>query len=245
MKNRSVLEFLPLSVDSLPKVYPYLKKFRGMSCDYTAGGLLMWIDYFKYEYCVYGDTLFLKGVAEDDTDCVAFSQPLGSMPLAESVELLREYCEERNLNLVFSAITEFNLEKFIYLTPRSVYPLRQWSDYIYTMDALSTLSGKKLGKKRNHCNRFTQENPNWGTEQITKDNILSVRACFAEICSDENVSPMALYERTQVWKVLDRLRDYPFETMCLKSGGKVVAFTVGEVMNNARFLPDSGKYPLS
>lgn len=226
------LVFKELTLDSLDEIYPYIRGFKGMSCDYTAGGIFMWIDYFQYKYCVYRDTLFIKGVAEDDRSRKAFSQPLGTLPLAESVALLREYCAEHGYELMFSAITQFNLEKFIDLNPIKVYPLPQWRDYVYTMEALSTLSGKKLGKKRNHCNRFAQEHPDAVTEPITSANIALVRNCFAEICRDGKDSPMAQYEREQVWKVFDRLDRYPFETMCLMTEGKVVAFSVGEVVNN-------------
>lgn len=228
----SPLEFKELTLESLPEIYPYLRGFKGMSCDYTAGGIFMWIDYFKYKYCVYKDTLFIKGLAEDDLCCKAFSQPLGSLPLDASVELLKDYCNERGYRLGFSAITEFNLEKFIDLNPQSVYPLRQWSDYIYTMDALSTLSGKKLGKKRNHCNRFMQDNPEATFEPVEVGNLPMVMACFENVCSDGKKSAMAQYEREQVWKVLKNLPAYPFESMCLRIGDKVVAFTVGEVLNN-------------
>lgn len=229
---KSPLEFKELTLDSLDEIYPYLKGFKGMSCDYTAGGIFMWIDYFKYKYSIYKDTLFIKGVAEDDCNRKAFSQPLGTLPLSESVALLSDYCAEHGYELMFSAITEFNLEKFIDLNPRNVYPLPQWRDYVYTLEALATLSGKKLGKKRNHCNRFEQENPEAKFEPINSENIDIVRKCFEDICRDEDVAPMAQYERSQVWKVLERLGDYPFETMCLQSGDRVVAFSVGEVVNN-------------
>lgn len=228
----SPLIFKELTLDSVDEIYPYIEGFKGMSCDYTAGGIFMWADYFKYEYCVFGETLFIKGVAEDNRSRKAFSQPLGSLPLSESVALLSEYCAERGYELMFSAITEFNLEKFIDLKPKKVYPLPQWRDYVYTMDSLATLSGKKLGKKRNHCNRFELENPESKSEPITGDNIALVRECFKEICRDEDTAPMAQYEREQVWNVLDRLDCYPFETLCLLSEGRVVAFSVGEVVNN-------------
>ena len=118
------------------------------------------------------------------------------------------------------------------MNPQKVSPLSAWSDYVYTIDSLATLTGKKLGKKRNHCNRFVQENPDMKLEPINKDNYAQVRTCFEQICKDGKDSPMALYEREQVWKVLDALESYPFETLCLFSDGRVVAFSVGEVLNN-------------
>ena len=231
-QNIPQLIFKDLTLDSVAEIYPYLQSFKGMSCDYTAGGIFMWVDYFKYQYCICHDTLFIKSVAEDNLDRIAFAQPLGTMPLAHSVDLLREYCKAEGIELVFSAITEFNLEKFIDLHVRQVYPLNAWSDYIYTMESLSTLSGKKLGKKRNHCNRFAQENEDWQLQPINSSNIHLVKESFSQICQLSSDSPMALYERQQVWRVLDHLSHYPFESACIVAGGRVVAFTVGEVLNN-------------
>lgn len=231
MEDDSLI-FRELTLDSLEELYPYLTGFRGMSCDYTVGGIFMWIDYFKYKYCIYSDTLFIKCVAEDDLNRVAFAQPLGALPLVESVNLLRKFCNSRGYPLEFSAITEFELEKFLDLNPKEVTPLSAWSDYVYTMDSLQSLSGKKLGKKRNHCNRFLQENQDVVVEPISLDNIEQVKSCFENICNMGKDSPMAMYERKQVWKVLEHLDLYPFETLCLKSSGKVVAFTMGEVLSN-------------
>lgn len=231
-EKRSPLIFKALTDDSIAEIMPYLKNFRGMSCDYTVGGIFMWIDYFQYRYCIYRDTLFIKSVAEDNRERQAFAQPLGSLPLSEAVDLLREYCKERHIPLEFSAITAFNVEKFIELNPSRAYPLSAWSDYVYTMESLATLSGKKLGKKRNHCNSFARENPDAEFLPITPDIMPEVEECYHTICREAKDSPMAQYEREQVWKVLHRLDKYPFETMCVRSGGKVVAFTVGEVLNN-------------
>jgi hypothetical protein len=34
-------------------------------------------------------------------------------------------------------------------------------DYMYRTESLATLAGKKLHGKKNHCNRFEAENPDW------------------------------------------------------------------------------------
>ena len=44
-------------------------------------------------------------------------------------------------------------------------------DYIYTVEELSELHGKKLQSKRNHCNRFEDEFPDWFTAPITDENL--------------------------------------------------------------------------
>ena len=57
------LQFRRLTRESLPLVEPYLQRSGSLSCDYSVGGIYMWIDYFKYHYCICSDTLFIKGVA--------------------------------------------------------------------------------------------------------------------------------------------------------------------------------------
>ncbi len=228
---QSPLVFKRLTLESLEEIYPYLLSSGSSSCDYSAGGIYMWIDYFKYKYCIYEDTLFIKGVAEDNVERKAFSMPIGKLPLRESVRLLCDYCDEHGYQLVFSAITEEVIDRFKALEPECVTSLDQWADYIYSIDALASLSGKKLSKKRNHCNRFALDYPEATFESIDDDNIDAVRKCFTEICETAKDTPMAEFERGQVWHVLDHLKDYPFESMCLKVGDDVIGFTVGEVVN--------------
>ena len=44
-------------------------------------------------------------------------------------------------------------------------------DYIYTVEELTELHGKKLQAKRNHCNRFEQDHPDFKTEIVTPENL--------------------------------------------------------------------------
>ncbi len=76
--------------------------------------------------------------------------------LPRAVELLRD-CGSP---LRFSAIPEDRLHLFAATAPRSVQDLgRDWSDYIYPISALATLSGNRLKRKRNHVNRFFSDHP--------------------------------------------------------------------------------------
>ena len=77
-----------------------------------------------------------------------------------------------------------------------------------------------------------QDNPEAVLEPVLPDNMDMVKECFRQECIEGKQSPMASYEREQVWKVLEQLERYPFEAQCLKNGDRVVAFTVGEVLNN-------------
>lgn len=191
----------------------------------------MWIDYFKYHYCIYHDTLLIKGVAEDDVKRTAFSLPLGAMPLSESVELLKNYCDTEGITLEFSAITEERIDDFRALNPTEITQLSHWSDYIYRADKLATFAGNKMKKKRNHVNKFLASYPDHHIEPLSRDNLAAVTAFFDRICSEKTDNGMAGYERNQTRRVLHDFAHYQsvFEGIVLFVGTQVVAFAIGEV----------------
>ena len=225
------LHFHRLTFNSLPLVLPYLHTSGSRSCDYTVGGIYMWIDYFKYHYCIYRDTLLIKGVAEDDVKRTAFSLPLGAMPLSESVELLKNYCDTEGITLEFSAITEERIDDFRALNPTEITELSHWSDYIYRADKLATFAGNKMKKKRNHVNKFLASYPDHHIEPLSGDNLAAVTAFFDRLCSEKTDNGMAGYERNQTRRVLHDFAHYQsvFEGIVLFVGTQVVAFAIGEV----------------
>lgn len=224
--------FKDITIDKICEIYGFLNKANSLSCDYTIGGIFMWIDYFKYQYCILDNTLFIKGVAQDDVTKAAFSLPLGAMPVCGGVGLIKQFCAENNLQPEFSAIPEERIDEFRVLNPKSVTELSEWSDYIYTAESLSALKGNKYSKKRNHVNRFMSHYPEAVYSEISDGNIKSVYECFEHICKTDTESLMARFEREQVWKILHDLSKFPFESGCLTVDGNVIAFTIGEVMNN-------------
>lgn len=236
-RKESPLHFRPLDTADIAVIRPYLESAPARTCDYTIGGLLMWTDYFKYTYAVWHDTLFIKGVTEDDVTRTAFSIPVGRMPLQDSVRLLREYCASHGyMPLTFSAVPEVCVEPLRMLGASEVTPLVNWGDYLYEAEALASLSGKKLGKKRNHVNRFIADNPGYTFEPLSRENLDKVKAFYrtAQLAADKPA--LAEVEREQVMRVLDHVDRYPFEGAVLSTPAHgVVAFTLGEVIGDTLF----------
>ena len=237
-KMGSILKFHRLTLNSLPLIRPYLQNSNALSCDYTVGGIYMWIDYFKYHYCIYHDTLIIKGVAEDDINRTAFSLPLGKMPLAEAVDVLREYCKHEGMALEFSAITERDVERFNELNPREVYELKNWCDYLYDAEKFLTYAGNKMKKKRNHVNQFKNTYKDWSISAIDEGNIDEVKRFMQDVCNEKSDKILAEYERTQTRRVLDDYKVYRdiFDGIALRVAGNIVAIAIGEVQGNVLFI---------
>ncbi|MCM1051955.1 MAG: phosphatidylglycerol lysyltransferase domain-containing protein [Paenibacillus sp.] len=232
------LRFRPLTLDAVSTIRPYLEYAKSRTCDFTIGGLLMWADYFSYSYAIHNDTLYIKGVTEDDVSRPAFSLPVGKAPLSESVALLKEYCRANDcMPLVFSAVPEMYVEPLERLGVKEVTPLEDWGDYLYEAEALATLSGKKLGKKRNHVNRFMADNPDYRLEPLTAGMIPGVMEFYRNTHLPLSKPALADVEREQVIHVLENMDCYPFEGAVLSTPANgIVAFALGEVIGDTLYV---------
>lgn len=235
----STLCFSPITAEDIPMINSLLQGAYSRTCDYTVGGIMMWVNFFGYEFCVDDGTLFIKGRTENNLSETAFMLPIGALPTGEAVERILEYCEANGISPVFSAVPEDRIDVLLAALPSAeIEPLEDWSDYIYDIKALSTFSGKHLGKKRNHFNQFVNSNPGWRFETIGRGQLEEVKEFFGSMGQDAREKcEMAAYEYEECRKVLDNYDLYPFEGALLRgSNGRIVAFAVGEVVGDTLFV---------
>lgn len=222
----------------MPVIWDFLRKEKGRTTDFSYGGVLMWIDYFNYEYAIENETLFIKGVVEDDRSKPAFSFPIGNQPFSESLQLLKSYCNSQGLPLEFSAVPEYALEEIRKTNPKSIEELVDWGDYLYEIESLATLHGKKMGKKRNHVNQFLALYPDWKYEDLSELNVHKAMAFMDLFDKEGDDTPQAQSERELTRKILKAIKEGDNE---LKGGilyvdGKVAAFTIGDIKEDTLFV---------
>ena len=64
-------------LDDIDAISRFLIHSKSRTCDYTVGGIYMWVHYFSYRYCIYRDTLFIEGVSEEDMSRPGFLDAFG------------------------------------------------------------------------------------------------------------------------------------------------------------------------
>ncbi len=236
--QKSPLKFRPVSIEAMDEIIPYLKQEKSRTTDFSYGGLLMWVDYFKYEYCIFNDTLFIKGLVEDNTSLPAFSLPIGKMSIIDSISLLQEYCSEKSIKLVFSAVPSIYLDKFKEFGVSEITELTDWSDYLYDIELLSTFKGKKMSKKRNHVNQFMAAHPNVQVEDLTRLNVGEAIKFMDIYDSEADGAPMELIESALTHKMLEifKAKETEFEGILLRSNGEVIGFSLGDVKGDTLFV---------
>ena len=237
-KTNAALSFKPLTIDDIPTVAKYMDYNNYRTCDYTVGGMFMWIDYFGYEYAIVDDTLFIKGVSENHPDMVAFSLPLGPMPLDKAVSLIVHYCNAHGLRPAFSAIPKEKATEIADLCNGKIEALEGWSDYLYEASSLANLTGKAYSKKRNHVNRFFADNPDASFEMLTTENIPDAIEFLEKVnLDDKEDQQLASYELAQCKEVLNNINTYLFDGAILRNqSGKICALTLGEIVGDTLFV---------
>lgn len=233
------LRFEPFAVGDIPAILPMLASSPSRTCDFTVGGIYLWKDYFMYTRCIVGDTLFIKGVAEDNLLVPAFSLPVGALPLGRSLAMLRDYCRDHDITPLLSAVPTDRLDEIRAVAAvESISELPDWADYLYDIDTLATFKGKKMNKKRNHLNRFAADWPDASVEPLTSANlpgVLDFLGRHSVPAPDKSVT--ADYDILQTGYTLRHLDDFNYEGLVLSVPGRgVVAFTVGEVIGDTLYV---------
>ena len=234
----SKLQFSKITHDDMDVIWNYLQKEHGKTTDFSYGGLFMWIDSFKYEFAIENDTLFIKGVVENDKSKPAFSLPIGPHPLSESLDLLKDYCKNHNIPLELSAVPEYALEDISGCNITSIEELKDWGDYLYEIESLASLQGKKMSKKRNHVHHFLANYTDWHFDALTPENANDAMA-FMDLSDREgDMAESAIEERKLTRQLLKEIinGDTHLEGGILYVNGNVAAFTIGDIKHDTLFV---------
>ncbi len=237
-----MITFQKLSLDDIPKIKQYFSfsNYNGYNkpsdrgCDNTIGGVFIWRDYFQTEYTVYSETLILK--MKYLNGVTAFSVPLGNNVSFALIQI-EDYCANERIPLVFCTVTKSDLlmlsEKYEYCSLSE----KNWADYIYNAEDLSTFSGRKFNGQRNHINYFMKQYPDHSVLPISKDNISDVINFFNLYKIDNNSgTPIFLEEQRKVSEVLENYDLYSQSGCVIYVNGKVAAFSIGECIGDTLYV---------
>ena len=232
----SVLNFKPIEVNDIGNISVYLRCQHFRTCDYSVGGIFMWRHFFKTEFAVYADTLFFKTLYLNNR--ISFTFPIGKLPADESLKLLENYAEANHLDLNFCTVPA---EALIILQKRygsrlDAYPNRDWFDYLYNIDSIINLSGKKYNTQRNHTNKF-KKLYTYKYVEITPQNIGLIHdflgVFHTSFFDDDRTAKEEFIRAKEILQYIDL-----FNLMggYIEVEGKIVAFSVGEIVNDTLFV---------
>lgn len=111
-------------------------------------------------------------------------------------------------------------------------------DYIYAIEDLATLKGKKFQKKRNHLNKFKLLHPEYRLEPITSENTAAIKELldlwYANRLSADPTADFQM-EQAAIYRALRHREELGMEGLVLLDGDQLLAMTMGTPLSGNTF----------
>lgn len=221
-----MIDFQPLSLADRERYEPYLLSEEERGCEYSFANLYLW---GRQRAAVVADQLVLFSQFNRRT---VYPYPAGTGDKKAALDAIIHDADQRGIPC---RITGLSQEKIALI--QQLYPDmfrfhcdRDSYDYVYDINDLADLKGKKYQKKRNHFNRFRDTFPYYCVEPITEENLPAVRDMAEQWYAQRLESdPQGDYhmERSALRKALGNLAGLNMDGLVLKDGDSVLAFTLG------------------
>lgn len=201
---------------------------RCRCCDFSFANLVSWQPKFKTQFAIEKDNIFFKLVDANGDTC--YLMPLGSMPLKESISLIMNDASINKHIFKMRGITSNMLDRLEENFPCTFTNIsdRDNFEYLYETERLSTLSGKKLQKKRNHVNKFKSENPDWFYEKISSTEQLNECLMMLKKWDNiENNDKHLNFDYIASEYMIQNFFELELVGGLIKVKGRIVAFSIG------------------
>ena len=222
------------------------ERFRAsgnQGCEYSFSTLFLWSGAYQQQVAPMDGFVLerLRGKLG-----AGYLFPAGSGPLEPVLSALEKDAAERGEPCRFFCVTPEQAERLEQLRPGqyAFQSDRDGWDYLYALDRLAGLGGKKLHGKRNHIRRFEESHPDWQVEQITMDNLAECaemdlewnrRYRSLDAAGEEAEARTRLDERHAMSRAFAHYEALGMDGLLLRTGGEVVAFTMGSPISADTF----------
>lgn len=216
-------------------IHPILFSCDYPGADYTFNDMLLWSCYYG-EVGRVGDFVTQHSVCGS---CHTYLYPAGQGDIAGALRQIIDDAHERGGTLRLRGLTQQTRAQLESLYPdRFTYTAyRDSYDYIYTVEELSQLHGKKLQAKRNHCNRFEAANPDWYTAPMTSASVPQCQAMLRAWytlhepgCTAQELDQLQK-EKGALALAFEHFEALGLDGLLLYDGEALIAFSMGGRMN--------------
>jgi hypothetical protein len=233
----SKIEFHRVTLEDREWMNELFIKENSKSADYNFTNIFIWDSIYHQSVARYKDYVLTKLEMEDD---IYYAFPVGKGPIWEVIDRMKEDAAYHGHPLKVGGVTKEHLAKLdaAGIPYQNLHESEEFADYVYDIESLVTLSGRKLHAKRNHISHF-QKNYDWRFEVITPDNIGRCKEIYDEWMKhlDGEERDESVYEEREAL----HMAMTHFEALHLSGGmiladEKIVAFTVGDRLGADSFL---------
>lgn len=227
------MEFKPITINDKQMFNHYLAGRRRELITYNFSNFFLWRNWDPYGWAIVEDALCIKSdYIGLDTVIVPIAAEDGNV--LRATEALIDWYRAEGREFIMSEVDDTMLTFFQQHWPgrfqAEEYP--PGFNYVYHRDDLAYLRGKKYNSKRNHLHRFMKEYPEHQFLPLTANLVDGCREQLALWYSRQDTAdPEIIHESQGVLDALEYMDKLDFTGAVLLLQGRVIAFTIGEPLN--------------
>ncbi|MBO5302905.1 MAG: DUF2156 domain-containing protein [Lachnospiraceae bacterium] len=229
-----MIDFKPISLQD-KKIYEnYLFKEDEHCCNYSFANLFMWGEQstaiLQEHFLIF--THFKK--------MQVYPYPLGNGDKKTVIDAIIADAKERGIPCKITVMGEAQKAELEQLYPGkfTFYGDRDSSDYVYAIDDLADLKGRKYHRKKNHYNGFKKSYPDATVEPLTKHLLPQVKEMTDNwFLNKLTQNPDGDYEMEKIAlsRALTHYEELEMEGLVLLDGNEILAVTLGSRMSENTF----------
>ena len=221
-----MIEFERLKLTQKKEYEKILFSCPGRSCEYAFANMYLW---GRQEAAFFPDCV---GFFSHFYGKSVYPYPMGTGDRRAVLEAVIRDARERGIPCRIVSMTKTEAEelerwfpgKFLIRTDRDGF------DYVYAIEDLADLKGRKFQKKRNHVNRFRAEHPDCASIPLTSDNLPQAKemvdSWFARRVAEDPHGEYLL-EQIAINRTFQHFKALGMEGLMLCDGAEVLAVTIG------------------
>lgn len=229
-----MIDFQPITPALYSRYAPYLAQAAMQGCEYSFVNHFLW---GQQKAAMVEDHLVI--FAQYGRSSV-YLYPVGEGNTKAALDAILADAAHRGINCRLAGMTESQKQALQQWYPDvfCYHYDRDEFDYVYAVEDLAQLKGKKFQKKRNHLNRFFEKNPTAVFLPITQENLPQVeqlcRKWFDQRLAEDPYADLRM-EQIALFKALHRWQELPMEGLVLLLEGQPVAMCAGSPMSRQMF----------
>lgn len=226
-----MLDFKPITPKDRALYTPYLHSVSNRGCELTFANLCSW---GHQQATIYNQHMILFSCFNGH---YMYPYPVGCGDKKPVLDAIIADAKERAIPLRLTSLNEEakNTLENLYPGQFRFYFNPDSFDYVYDINDLADLSGRKYHRKRNHYKRFQKNFPGYSVKPINAALIPEIKAfCLQWYESKRTENPDSDFEmeQTALSKVLDFFDALGMEGLALYDKDRLLAITLGSQMTS-------------
>ena len=229
-----MIDFKPLALADKPVYESYLQDGAHRGCEYSFVNLYLWGR--QKAAVVDGHLTFFSQFNRKSV----YLFPVGKGDKKPVLDKIMQDAAQRGIPCRLVGLSQDDCALLEQLYPgRLRYHFdRDSFDYVYAIEDLAELKGKKFQKKRNHLSRFRQDNPDFRLAPITEENLPQVEKLLEQWYAqrlEQDAHSDFIMEQAALKKALANRQALGLEGLALYTAEGLVAMTLGSFLNDTTF----------